>query len=252
MFSWFLGRQQIDEVDPDPKTIKNFWDHVEILYKNGATTCVCLTAAQLQNIQLWTFNRELNHARIEELYQAMVKNEYLSTPLTLAECNDSDRVYLVDGQHRYHAMLKYYGPDEKILALVHTVPDEKAVVKLFKCVNNTYPLSPAELPKDQLVELVEAITHLWPMCIVNKETTKRPYITQRHLKLELERLVPFESIDIPRFCECVQKVNEKYRTKADTCVIASKTREKMDIYNYYLAVPGKPETWIKKAINLYK
>lgn len=254
MFAWILGRDQNkDDNDDDPEyTANDFWKNVEILYTQDTTKYVKMTPETLFNhVRLWSFNRNLDQSRIEELYQAMINKEYLHTPLTLTE--SGDKIYLIDGQHRYHAMQKWYETNPAnvppIIVLVHhSLDGDNNINELFKCVNNTFPLAPTELPSDQLMNLTNAIVELWPTCIRDKDT-KRPYITKSSVKLALYQLI-IDPIDISAFCKAVIQVNELYKEKCNTETLAPTTHKIITNKNFYLGI-GKTKTWVKKAHKIY-
>ena len=116
-------------------------------------------------------------------------------------CEEHNKFYLMDGQHRYTTITKLYNKqyhDEKVAIELITVPTYQHVLENYKILNKNTPLpewSPnidENIPKQVFV----SIRNQFPNIFTKNKNTKRPFINQNDFQEALGYLT--------------EKLNEKH------------------------------------------
>lgn len=116
-------------------------------------------------VQAWAFNRPLDEAHVDALHRALAtsKHPFLMGTLKFVHVVPTQRVFMIDGQHRHAAILKAMESDPdfdmRVVAEIYHVqrPNDLAVQALFEKANNSLSMITEHAPTQRLIDLVNAM-----------------------------------------------------------------------------------------------
>ncbi len=165
----------------------------------------------LDNIKIWPFNRPLKNARVNKLKLGIQNSGMLHGMFTIVEFEDD--YYLIDGQHRYHALCKLREQnklnDLLIIICIYVVASEEAIIELFKIINDTCPLDPKESPNIIVARTINRLIKDYHAAIKTTDRTTYPYILASDLKEHLSVIVT-ENTTVNQLYTAIRKMNGKY------------------------------------------
>ena len=110
-----------------------------------------VTSLFIKNIADYEFNNEINLAHVNNLYDEIMNDEdkMIIGNFSVVQCNDTDKLYLIDGHHRKQALLKIMNEKSDVVYLdsiyievkiyhVDTLKSE-ATYELYRRINNVKP-----------------------------------------------------------------------------------------------------------------
>lgn len=96
--------------------------------------------------------RVISQERVDEIYTSMLsvykQGKVIVCPGTLIVADLNNVKYLIDGQHRFQALIKIFNEtkhDQSVVINTIQVSSEEGLIDLFNLINNTVPV--AEIPK---------------------------------------------------------------------------------------------------------
>jgi hypothetical protein len=127
------------------------------------------------------FNRKLNKTHIEEIKNGIIEDEMLTSTIKLI-VDRNDDVYLLDGHHRYNALLSLNKKSKEAFDMslyieVYNVNehDDEEVVELFKKANNIKKMSLDDSPIIAISEALKKCVIKFPDMFKDKQDDKSVY-----------------------------------------------------------------------------
>ena len=175
----------------------------------------------VNNLENWTHNRTLDSARVDALAAKISGANRILGTISLA-MDSTERVRILDGQHRVEAVKKLISTDPHIDFVVHMATyrvsrlDSQETLDLFYDLNDSKSL--AENPVHKTIHsIITTLQRTFPNAIFESDKRKqRPNIDTRRLKerLEVNLLNHFATeMDPEPFIEIIGKLNSEYGTK---------------------------------------
>jgi len=139
-----------------------------------------------QTVDIWTYNREIKPDVVEQLFEYIQdKSNNIVWTLTAIKERKSNRLFLIDGQHRYEAIKKIMQNDIdfkeerfvfiQVYLINNIEEDEEYIVDLFVKINNHAPLNIPDFPSERNIKLIKKIIEdkiLKNGIITNEKTQK--------------------------------------------------------------------------------
>ena len=174
----------IDEEDNEEELPKNRFGKLldKIDGKNYKGGLYKISVSQLCKIAYHhPFNRKLNKTHIEEIKNGIIQDEMLTSTIKLI-VDKNDDVYLLDGHHRYNALLSLNKKSKDAFQMdlyieVYNVNehDDENVVELFKKANNIKKMSLDDSPIIAISEALKKCVNKYKDMFKDKQDDKSVY-----------------------------------------------------------------------------
>jgi hypothetical protein len=174
----------IDEEDNEEELPKNRFGKLldKIDGKNYKGGLYKISVSQLCKIAYHhPFNRKLNKTHIEEIKNGIIQDEMLTSTIKLI-VDKNDDVYLLDGHHRYNALLSLSKKSKDAFQMdlyieVYNVSehDDENVVELFKKANNIKKMSLDDSPIIAISEALKKCVNKYKDMFKDKQDDKSVY-----------------------------------------------------------------------------
>ncbi len=166
-----------------------------------------LNAKELITIPIWQNNRNLHKDHVEKLAkQTRMNPRLLDRNYYVAILKEEDaggslveQPYIIDGQHRYHVLRKYFaenlGADDfPILVYEKECQTESEVIDTFNAINTIQPLKPWEDEACILNNYIEALMYEFnkprKTVFIRSGVCRRPYISADAIREGLRAILP--------------------------------------------------------------
>jgi hypothetical protein len=167
-----------------------------------------ISAKELVMIPVWKGNRILDQGHAENIRKALCqKIHYLdSNPFRVVQYKETNaanqpilQTFLIDGQHRAHAIRQHFAetmcePDFTVLVIEKHVESESEAIDYFNAINNVKPLQWAHDPKLLANKYVLALANEFNKGSSKQDlirigkTTKRPFLSGDALREAFEKV----------------------------------------------------------------
>lgn len=172
--------------------------------------------------EIWKHQRTLNNDRVEQLTKLFIENIKKRGELCIRNplymCQIKDKLLIIDGQHRYGALvniinLNYY-TDLYVYVMIINCQTEDDIRFEFNNINNTTPMPECFINTDQYIDL--AIGVLKKKYRNFKETinrVNRPNINVDDIKscLITEKIVKTFDLNVESLVNVIINLDSKYR-----------------------------------------
>lgn len=242
-------------------------DSTKTLFSNNSKFFCLFKSSGIQYIEKWELNRKINNDRVNDLYKIVKENLETSSDINIHEpihiaFNINDRTYkLVDGQHRYEAILKLHNENTyaifEIPCFVHHIDSEEDMMDLLGEINNRVPLSKEEFNKYKIPLIIDSINKQWenPKLKWVPFGKNRPTINKDILEKNLKKNeVYFEKISLDTIMYRLNEINNHIRglkrsKRVEGKRINKNINEKAETFNFFLGL-DKDMKWIKYIFNI--
>lgn len=201
--------------------------------------------------------REYTEERVMEFYNKILRdnNENDSVPyLGIIHCAICDNdLYILDGQHRYFAYLKYndvFHKDFNITYILKHCVSKDELKQYFKDLNNNFHMNEIILKDDNIDKCYEIKKHIankYPKHISKTQSPKYPNIQLDQLCQYL--LLSFNGLDIQKMIEKIEQMNQKIKKELqEDCKfdLLDSANKKNGFYMAYLFMKTENESKRKK------
>lgn len=225
-----------------------------------------------KNCILWNYNRKINDTKINELYDILINNNY-KYPWTIhAILDKKNQIQIIDGQHRYTAILNYINNFYQykecnhlyIWIWIYELDDENEIINLFKNINNNMPIDINELPDIKIFNLIKIIKDdpILKNGIGIKPNTHichSPFLHEKELNLLLLKYNKYISnISNEEFLFKLKEMNNLIRYKSIDELYGNKkinfnVIDKSLNLNFFLGLKDSkynPDKWIKLLLGI--
>jgi len=157
----------------------------------------------INNTTPWCFNRKINDAKVDELYNELCDS--YNIPYILHAIydknyvNDDIKILILDGQHRLEAVKKYLNQSKNpkkyyVWICIYEIDDSETintdmVIELFRKINNNRVIEEDEVPDTFIINLINKLCTIasYKKCINTNENTSTCHSPNIHKK-ELNRI----------------------------------------------------------------
>lgn len=222
-----------DEDEYIDSKLEKLDDIAEAKFKNITYTSYFIKNGRdfIKLIRPWTFNNPLNDEHIEKIFQQLKKEPFLTGVFTVL-CLEDKSLVLIDGHHRYHALMQLYqeGFDDTIFLEVHCYQSDRIesdrTISLFSKLNNTKPFQP-DLPIIIMtINIIKKLKDLFPNVIKSGKTRANfPNILEEELNDLLQNKL--KKIKLPLENRIIKKIinlNNEYKNIAKSIISSNKKR----------------------------
>ena len=168
-----------------------------------------------KNPEIPVCQRQYIEERVQEIYDSIVanKNEKFNIPyLGFIHCGILNRrLYILDGQHRYRAMKKYYDETKKdflINYIVKFCSVEKELRDFFRSLNNNYNLHDIILNDEDLDISSEIKKHINEKYSRHISPSENPRLSNINLDQICSYFIVNKIVPLSQFHELTQKFEE--------------------------------------------
>ena len=243
------------------------------IYMTFQTSTTLLKYLKIPKIQ-----REIDTLRIDKLAEN-ISNEFLETGIydfgTLMVCFLDDECYLLNGQHRYHALKQIISNHEnteiQIKVEVREAKDEAHMNSLWKISNSSIEVKIAKNSNHQLIVngIRKHLMEKYPSYISTARNPHKPNINLDTLCEKMEEIDLITSLSIcsaEQITELMEEINKYYRDvsikkelwgregwgfqKKDLELIG-KSQKKSPTKTFYLGIYSQYE-WINRILDHVK
>ena len=211
------SEEEEEEVNDDEQNFLNHMifknDYVEF-YKTDAQSFV-------NNIKIWSGQRDLNKDHINYLAQQLTKERYIMGTFTLVR-DENETVVLVNGHHRVRALKKILRLQPSfncdiIIELYKTDRlESKRTLTLFKNSNTILNVKVEDMPNKYALSLLDKLTTRFDGIFRDKdieENCNRPYLHKRLLFSKLKQAFQKYDLDEDSLFNAIIDINDKLRRK---------------------------------------
>ena len=187
-----------------------------------------MSARALTHIPIWKGQRNIDQLHVKNINESIGSNVKLLDSgykiVTLNEIEDGNptrKSYLIDGQHRFQILLKYFEEktfendifdrevdDFNVTVTEKKVNSESDIIKLFNEINNVKPVQFEEDPNLIINKYIEELDKNFPKNFRN--ITKRPYVSIDKFREALKiRINSLKKISVDNFIKECKLINTK-------------------------------------------
>jgi hypothetical protein len=170
---------------------------------NDGSVLGLMSARQLISISAWNGNRILDKTHKESI-KVSLNGKYtlldhgyklISVPEIDAGGNTTEKIYIIDGQHRAEVLREAFLSDPAmddftVVVSLKKVTDEMEAIAYFRTLNHAKPIDWKSDPKMIVMEYIETLTKAFAMTRRTsyiREDTKFPYLSYKVLRTALEK-----------------------------------------------------------------
>lgn len=196
-----------------------------------------------EKIYIPSFQRDLNEEIVNNIkdYISECYNNNISICIGVIDlCKLNSNLYLIDGQHRFSAIKKFYeetGNDIRFHCIIYTVKSFEEMTEIFKLRNYSLPVPDFIInpPKDKGPLLREIQTYLFNLGSIFKIKSKRDKINRPYIDLHkfmeyiTDSVILTKSENIEEFKKYFWQINKiiKKKQKSQTWIEKNKITEHM-------------------------
>ena len=194
---------------------------------NSYISYINFTLLKKKDLIIPDFQRDLDNDRVDEIYNKLLKNKELINIIGVITICELDNIYyLVDGQHRYHALNKL--KVEKILIHEIKVGSKEELINIFTEINQNTPLPNKWLEitdtnKIKHKKLLKEFKKIYPLVLVQSNKPRPPNIKKTDFENILLEL-PYININH------INDLNKIYKNSLKDNI------EKYEKKNFYLSI----------------
>ena len=171
-------------------------NNYSILSENEKSMMIKIDYRSLnQTVDIWAYNREIKPEIVEELFEYIQdKSNVIVWTLTAIKERKSNKLFLIDGQHRFEAIKNImkddidFKEDRFVFIQVYLIDDieddDEYIIELFMKINNHAPLNIPDFPSKRIIKLIKKITEdkILKNGIIRKESTQTAHQPRIHKK----------------------------------------------------------------------
>ena len=225
-----------------------------------------MTAKELIAIPVWKGNRILDVEHATEIQKKTIDIKHLDAGYRIIKYMEEmagggmkEQSYLIDGQHRAHALREHFlatlcEPDFNVIVTEKQVASETEAIEYFNVINNVKPqhwrTDPAILVNQYIAEL-ERRFNTKKMKLIRQGATCRPFLSVDRLREVLRENIAYlhqETAVIQEFGRRVVEKNQQLIIGAPMLILAntkdSRFYERAAKENFMLAVDPRLR-WIR-------
>ena len=254
------------ESDDDSEEIKYTDDHIanilsqDIFYKHNNPVFIDryyylnLSTDELHKINIWIGNRKINKKHTKETKKKLLKNlketenkEYATDMLNVGvyiNHNNKPTYELLDGQHRYKALLeikKQYKKNKLILPPIQVklnfCKNKEELQELYYKINNRMALTKKDIINEKVIKLGYILKSKFKKEIFGM---KRPRINKDYFNKKAKD-IDYDKYTIDTIVKYVLKINERNLKNLKNMDISQSTKDRMKKSGCALAVNSKCE-----------
>ena len=187
--------------------------------------CLSFSDLQLRGITVPDFQRFLKTEHVNNIYEYFVdcinkhKEPILMGVIVICTNKKDDTNWLIDGNHRYHAIKKLYenyGYNMKCVCNTIEVFNKEEMEDLFNKINKSIgvPEVPTGVSLGLPNKIIKQLKIMYPLLIKsgNSGRVNRPHIHENDLIEKIGEASQFVNITIENFLEKLQEFNHKLKT----------------------------------------
>jgi len=231
---------------------------VDTLYKTPKTQLVKIRWSPdiLEYIDSWELQRSLDEKHIDfladsfEKYQQKYNQMMISNPIHLAfknyEENDRKKYFVMDGQHRINAYMKFNRDTNnsfpETITCIHSVDSQNEFMELFNTLNSNKPMDDDSMDLKKCEEIVKKLRDQYSDDLFRDSSCRRPRVCVEKFIQALRETTLFKQnsdhivnklIEFNRLMKSVPNV-DRWKTMKIRCPSKS-VRTKMDNLGFYFS-----------------
>lgn len=183
--------------DYDYEDTKNFNTYYEGKRINKKQRRGYLSIEGFKFVKLWAYNRDITQKKVDKIYHIML-DDYESNyeddpdeyycPITSSDiniCKLGSEYYVIDGQHRFHALHKLFKKIDTVFyipVLITDVESDKEIRKRFVTINKHTAVDGEKLKQAKTETLCNKIEEHFSKCFKRKDGiwgVNRPFLNKR-------------------------------------------------------------------------